>query len=215
MRRATSAPPAKTKTEERMESRLEALEPGSSRYEALHAAIRFKRSWLELAKKLSALSASGEFREWGYRTLEAYAQHELHLRRDTTQKLLRSYGFLEEHEKDVLDGPESAPPIPSYQALDVLAEARNNPYLSEEDYRNLRDRVFSEDPTPAQVKKLVRDHAPASYEAKADETHENRKKTLALAERLYAMVRGDDGVPERVAEALEIVVGGLRQLVEE
>ncbi|MBI4822542.1 MAG: hypothetical protein HY791_40150 [Deltaproteobacteria bacterium] len=207
----------KTKTEARMERKLEDLEPGSPRYETLRSAIRFKKSWLDLAKRLSALAKSNDYREWGYRTLEAYAQHELHLRRDTTQKLLRSYGFLAEHEKETLESTseDAAPPLPSYQALDVLAEARNNPYLSPEDYQSLRDRVFSEDPSPAQIKRLVRDHQPESYEARADETHEKRKKTLALAERLQAMVREDEATPERVVQALEIVVGGLRQLVEE
>jgi hypothetical protein len=56
--------------------------------------------------------------------------------------------------------------MPSYQALDILAEARQNPYLNEDDYREIRDQVFREDPAPNQLKKLVRDrsvpHPPGS-----------------------------------------------------
>ena len=38
-----------------MEKRLDTLERGSVRYEALRSAIEFKRSWLDLAQRLSAV----------------------------------------------------------------------------------------------------------------------------------------------------------------
>ena len=152
---------ARTKAEEAMEARLSTLDPGSLRHGVLFTAIAFKRSWLELARLLSDVNGSGEFKEWGYRTFDAYVNHELHIRKDTAQKLLRSYNFLAAHERPLLDGSsdEAVPPLPSYQALDVLAEARSNPYLNERDYRELRDQVFREDPSPAQVRKIVRERA--------------------------------------------------------
>ncbi|MEO1334906.1 MAG: hypothetical protein AAFV29_04660, partial [Myxococcota bacterium] len=77
-----------------MAERLRSLEPGTQRFIVLQSAIDFKRSWVHLAKHLAHVRNAGAYREWGYRTFEAYAQHELNLRRDTCQKLVRSYDFL-------------------------------------------------------------------------------------------------------------------------
>jgi hypothetical protein len=209
---------AKSKAEEAMEKRLDTLERGSVRYEALRSAIAFKRSWLELAQRLSAVLADGSFKEWGYRTFEAYALHELHLKRDTAQKLVRSYDFLATHERRLLESTsrEDHVPLPSYQALDVLAEARQNPYLSERDYRELRDQVFHEDPTPSQVRKAVKEKAPEPVAAKdKGEAEEKLRRCLSLAERLYGMALELEDMPSRISEALEEVVGALRQMVEE
>src|SRR5262249_33053719 len=58
----------RSKTEEAMEQRLDTLEPGTTRYETLRTAIEFKRSWLELAERLTTIEKKGEFKGWGYRT---------------------------------------------------------------------------------------------------------------------------------------------------
>jgi hypothetical protein len=211
----------RSRAEEAMEKRLDTLDRGTPRYEALRSAISFKRSWLELAQRLSAVTNDGSFKEWGYRTFEAYALHELHLKKDTAQKLVRSYDFLATHERRLLEASEKssgapAAPLPSFQALDVLAEARKNPYLSESDYRELRDQVFHEDPTPAQVRKAVRDKAPEPPAAEEKQDPAERvRRCLNLAERLLGIVMETDDLPSRIPEALEEVVGGLRQLLEE
>ncbi len=208
----------RTKTEEAMERRLDSLEPGTPRHGTLAAAIDFKRSWVELAERLSTVEKEGEFKAWGYRTFEAYAQHELHLRRDTVSKLLKSYGFLSTYEPRMLEDLErkgEPMSVPSYQALDVLAEARQNPYLSERDYKELRDHVFREDPTPAQIRKTVREKAPEPVKKEVVDPSERHRKALALAERLYGLLVEADDLPERVTQAMEEVVGGLRQVLEE
>lgn len=216
---------ARSKTEEEMADRLATLEPGSVRYRVLVTAIDFKRSWLELAEYLTEVQRSGHFKEWGYRTFEAYAQHELHLRRETVQKLTRSYDFLSSHEHDVLDEartsrdrdrPAAPGVIPGFQALDVLAEARANPSLSEKDYREIRDQVFGEDLSASQVKKLVRERAPEPLVSKdPDDPADRIRKCLSLAERLYGLVLEEERIPERIAKAIEDAVGGLRRLLEE
>jgi hypothetical protein len=208
----------RSKTEESMARRLSTLDPGSPRHGALAAAIDFKRSWLELAEQLTTIERASDFKAWGYRTFEAYAQHELHLKKDTVSKLLRSYGFLNTYEPRVLEDLEhgSEPVVmPSYQALDVLAEARKNPNLSEQDYRELRDHVFREDPTPAQIRKVVREKAPDALPKTLVDPAERVRKALAIAERLYGMLIELDEPPQRIQQAMEEVVGGLRQMVEE
>ncbi len=208
-----------SRTEEAMERRLETLEPGSPRHRVLDTAIQFKRSWLALAQQLCDVESKSLYKEWGYRTFWAYAQHELHLRKETAQKLLRSYSFLESHERRVLETSETGTgdvvPLPSYQALDVLAEARENPYLSEQDYREVRDQVFGEDPSPAQVRKLVRERAPEPVKKAQIDPTARLRKCLGLAERLYGLLLEEEDVPEEIPRAVEEVVGGLRRVLGE
>ena len=113
-----------TKTEEAMAARLQTLDPGTTRYVVLEAAIDFKRSWVALARHLTNVRKETAFKEWGYRTFEAYAQHELHLRRETAQKLVRSFDFLNSHEKPRLDATRHTQSLAKdcrYEALEAFA----------------------------------------------------------------------------------------------
>jgi hypothetical protein len=206
------------KAEEAMAERLESLQPGTKRYDVLVAAIDFKRSWVDLARNLAEVQRAGLFKEWGYRTFEAFAQHELHLRRETAQKLVRSFDFLAEHEAPALEAAQAdesrAMPLPSFQALDVLAEARANPYLAEDDYKEIRDQVFEEDPPPAQVRKLVKERAPEPKKAVQEDAQARLRKCLALAERLYGMLLEEEGT-DAIARQVEAAVGGLRRLLDD
>ncbi len=218
---------AETQSVQDMAARLRSLEPGTQRFIVLQSAIDFKRSWIHLAKHLAHVRNAGAYREWGYRTFEAYAQHELHLRRETCQKLVRSYDFLNSHERPLLDQAERAPrpgdptydqsepiPLPNFHALDILAEARQNPNLSESDYLEIRDQVFRDDPAAAAVKKLVRDRAPDAAASKQEDPNERLRKALNMAERLYGILLEED-VPENIAHSVEQAVGGLRKLLGE
>jgi hypothetical protein len=209
---------AKTKTEAEMEQRLESLEPGSVRYRVLVSAIEFKRSWLELAEYLTQVMKGGQYKEWGYRTFEAYAQHELHLKRETAIKLTRSYDFLASHEQSLLDSSrerDRGAPLPAFQAIDVLAEARANPNLSERDYKEIRDQVFEDDLSASQVKKLIREKAPEPLVQKKDEPMDRIRRCLQLAERLYGLVLEEESIPATISKAVEEAVGGLRRMLEE
>jgi len=220
-RRTRALPQTATKAETDMAARLGTLEPGTKRYDVLSTAIDFKCSWFRLARHLVEVRDGGLFAEWGYKTFEAYAQRELHLRRETTQKLVRSYDFLNAHERPTLravaerdDGDEGVVPLPSYQALDVLAEARQNPYLSDDDYRELRDRVFQEDPSPAQLRKTIKERAPVPEVQRSDEGPARLRKCLNLAERLYGLLLEED-VPATITHNVEQAVGGLRRLLDD
>lgn len=209
-----------SKTEAKMVERLRTLDPGTKRYLVLESAIEFKRSWIHLAKHLNEVRGRNMFKEWGYRTYEAYAQHELHLRRETAQKLARSYDFLASHERPALEAYEQSPTselpdLPDYQALDILAEARQNPNLKEEDYKEIRDQVFTEDTPPNQLKKLIRERAPEPPKMQVTEDPAIRlRKCLSLAERLYGMLLEEE-VPESICVSIEQAVGGLRRLIED
>ncbi len=218
-----AAEDAATKTEMAMGERLSSLDPGSSRYNILESALNFKKSWVALARQLVEVKKEKAFKDWGYRTFEAYCKHELHVKKETATKLVRSYDFLSNHEKPLLkaveDGPEEEVPeqmaeLPNYQALDILAEARENPNLPEEDYRELRDQVFNEDLPPNKLKKMVKERAPEPPKKQAEDPTVRLRKALSLAERLYGMLL-EEQVPQPLCESAEQVVGGLRRLLEE
>jgi hypothetical protein len=211
---------ASTRTEAAMAERLESLEPGTKRYEVLSIAIDFKRSWIHLARNLTDVRNDGLFKEWGYRTFEAYVQHELYIRRDTATKLVRSFDFLAAHEKPLLrqvedlDQDHAIAPLPNFQALDILAEARNNPNLTERDYKEIRDTVFREDPAPSALRKMVRERAPEPVKAKAEDPNDRLRRCLSLAERLYGMLLEEE-VADAICEHVEKAVGGLRKLLDD
>ena len=64
------------------------------------AARRFKSSWYELGRLLAQVRSTDAWQPWGFATFEAYCTTELHIRRATAEKLLRSYGFLRRHERE-------------------------------------------------------------------------------------------------------------------
>ncbi|MBX2812360.1 MAG: hypothetical protein KTR25_11145 [Myxococcales bacterium] len=211
------------KTEVAMAERLASLEPGSKRHETLEIALDFKRSWFRLASFLAEIRAAKLYREWGYRTFEAYGKHELHLKKETLLKLVRSYDFLHQHERTTLEqversqvDPQALPTdLPSYQALDILAEARQNPHLPEDEYRALRDQVFRDDPPPSTLRKLVKERAPEPPKAALPEEPGRRlRKALGMAERLYGLLL-EEQVPEGVQRSAEELVGKLRRLIED
>ena len=211
-----------SQSEVAMAERLASLEPGTRRYQALEVALEFKRSWLALAKHLTEIRGTKLYREWGYRTFEAYGRHELHLKKETITKLVRSYDFLHEHESETLRQVEREPyeasdaqeELPSYEALDILAEARQNPNLPEDDYRELRDQVFRDDPPPSKLRKLVRERAPEPTKPPAEDPGKRLRRALGMAERLYGVLL-EEQVPEGIQRSAEELVGGLRRLLED
>lgn len=210
-------------TEVAMVERLASLEPGTKRHQTLEVALDFKRSWVRLAKHLAEIRNAKLYREWGYRTFEAYGKHELHLKKETLIKLVKSYDFLHQHERDTLDQVEQSsldpeaplPELPSFEALDILAEARQNPNLPEDDYRELRDQVFRDDPPASTLRKLVRERAPEPVKPASEEEPGRRlRKALGMAERLYGLLL-EERVPDNVQRTAEELVGGLRRLLDD
>lgn len=214
-----------SKTEVAMSERLASLAPGTKRHTTLEVALDFKRSWVRLAAQLAEIRGAKLYREWGYRTFEAYGKHELHLKKETLLKLVRSYDFLNQHERATLEQVERItedashvveppPELPSYQALDILAEARQNPNLPEEDYKELRDQVFRDDPPASTLRKLVKEKAPEPIKPKDEDPAKNLRKALGMAERLYGILM-EENVPSALQQSAEDLVGGLRRLLEE
>ena len=119
----------KTKSLKNIEEKMEGLDSGSLRYHILESAKNFKCSWIELGRSLYSVYKDKMYKEWGYVNFDVYVSREIGIRKQTALKLLKSYYFLEKEEPQYLkaDFTQAQEPaqIPSYEAVDVLRQAKN------------------------------------------------------------------------------------------
>ena len=128
-------------------------ERGSS--SAAHAGSR--RAGFELAQALTEARRAGSFRRWGYDSLEDYARKELHLRQESVDKLTGSFVFLKKRAPEVLARDGLSMPIPSYQSVDFLRRAEEEPGTPKDVVQAIRKRVIDEGAGHASVAREYRD----------------------------------------------------------
>lgn len=169
----------KTKSLERIESRMEATEEGTLRRKILECAKNFKSSWLELGQYLYTVWKDKCYKEWGYLTFEAYTAKEIGIRKQTAMKLLKSYYFLEKEEPAYLThghNEESAPAvIPSYEAVNLLRLAKNNESVEKSDYHRLKKDVFEKGRDPREIKKDLTAMMRSREELDPEEARERKR----------------------------------------
>lgn len=181
---------------QRIETQMTAVEPGTVRYEALAAARSFKTSWIALGRALAAVFQERAYKEWGYLTFEAYCAREIGIQPLTAKKLLRSYAFLQQHEPRLLqaEGSKAIPAnrYPTYEAVDVLRQAKERAGLPERAYDELRERVLEQgEPAPAARKELrmVLRRAQPPEEAEANARRDRQAALRRLIGTLRAIHR--------------------------
>src|SRR5262245_58286280 len=134
-----------------LEAKAQAVPPGSLRHTVLLAARRFKATWVELGKLLVQVRSQESFEGWGYPTFEAYCTKELHIRRTTAEKLVRSFSFLARHEPRAVANDDLAEKAPALEVVEVLASADERGHLSAEEYRSIRDSIWNPDRPTAEL----------------------------------------------------------------
>lgn len=181
---------------QRIEQQLTTIEPGSLRHHVLSAARDFKTSWIALGRVLYTVWKERAYKQWHYLTFEAYCAKEIGIQALTAKKLLRSYAFLEHHEPRLL--PTEEQPVypttgyPSYEAVDVLRQAKEQAQLPEAAYRQLRERVFErgeEAPVLRKELRLVMRRAQPTADAAAEETRAKHAALRRLVGTLRALHR--------------------------
>ena len=181
----------KTKSLEKIEHKMEAMDKDSLRYKILESAKNFKTSWLELGRALYSVWKDKLYKDWGYNNFDAYTSREIGIRKQTALKLLRSYYFLEKEEPGYLktDYTESAKPasLPDYEAIDVLRLAKNKKSLDEEDYDDLKRSVFEKGKDVREVKKDLVSLIRLREELEPEEARE--KKKTAQVKRLVSILK--------------------------
>src|SRR5271166_4946009 len=113
----------RTKTEVALAEAEQTHADDPERADVLRRARTFKTSWIELGEALTRIKRSGQWKQWGYESFEAYAGGELFLKPQTVDKLTGSFTFLQRRAPSVLSRDGVREPIPSYQAVDFLRRA--------------------------------------------------------------------------------------------
>ncbi len=202
-----------TKAQAAVARRIEEVEPGSFRQHVLLAAQKFKNSWVELGALLVKVRSEGLYEQWGFATFEAYCSSELRIKKQTALKLTNSYAFLARHERAAveprapdaeLEAANEPKPLPSFEVISVLAGAEERGQLNEQDYRSMREQIWSEEKPAAAVARELAQRFPApkpppppadlilkrlAHQARklANDLKECRKVPDAVAERAAAL----------------------------
>jgi len=207
-------------------ARLEESGAEPRRLEALRCTQRFKRSWLELAERLVELRREKTYEAWGYEDFHAYCTTELHLRRQTVDKLTISFSTLKRLAPQVLqwDGVERE--VPSYQAVDYFGkavEAANKAPSEKRDraaaaapprevIKELRHAVFDEGQSVAELRRRF-DPILRPKPAGADELAV-LQKALSATRKLAELLPEIEGLTEKRLSGVEKALGGLREDLE-
>jgi len=176
----------KTKGIKRIEDKLAEAGGDSMRRFVLECAKGFKTSWIELGRALYNVHRDKLYRRWGFNTFDGYTSKEIGIHRQTAQKLLRSYMFLEKEEAWYLEeqqGADVAPGrIPHYEAVNVLRLAKEKKRIDEQDYDILKKKVFQDGKDYREVKK---DLTTLIKQDEVEQPQEVRRKSRAVVIRRY------------------------------
>ena len=204
-----------TASAEKIQSHLEELPEGSVRRRVLESARRFKSSWVELGRALCEVKRDTLWREWGFKSFEAYCAKELFIRKSTADKLTASYGFIERHEPALARGASDVPtPPPSFEVIEVLSRAEAAGRLPEDGWRDMRDEVLERTPTPSALSRQLSERFGPAPRAEPPPEGERIARLAAAARRLAAACSADEAVPSAVAERAKALAEDLQELVE-
>ena len=176
------------------------ISAGSFRHSVLSAAKRFKSTWVELGKLLVQVRDEAKYEEWGYPSFEAYCSKELHIRKATAEKLVRSFSFLARHEPQVREADEEVVrAAPAFEVVEVLADAEERGQLSANEYKAIRDSIWNPESQVSALKRDLIDRFPKP--PPPPQPDELMLRRLAHAARkLAGDLSGCQSVPKAVAE---------------
>ncbi|HTM22515.1 MAG TPA: hypothetical protein VL172_18465 [Kofleriaceae bacterium] len=209
-----ASPHPATKTDRMMEQTMAAVADDPERHGALSAARAFKRSWIELASALRAVSDNASYERWGYKSFQDYCRLELHLKPATVGKLLGSYRFLESNAPQVLERRrEPNAPLPSLEAVDFVRRAEQRGAADKATMREIETAAFEEGIEGAGLSRRFKEVAfPIDRRSREQEV---RTQIASAARRLVALLADEDSPVRRdVAAGVEESVGLLLEAIE-
>jgi hypothetical protein len=191
----------------------ETLEPGRGRAVRLREAVvqaarRFKSTWVELGRLLVAVRRENLFEQWGYDSFEAYCAKELHIRRQTALKLTRSFSFLDKHEPRRMAADDASIRAPSFEVVEVLAQAEERGQLSSDEYRTIRESIWDPARAPSELKRELSARFP---QAPPDRDHA-LGRLAQTARRLANELRAVGGIPRAIGEHAASLADELERL---
>jgi hypothetical protein len=204
-------PPPPTQVESSLEAKAREVAPGSLRHTCLLAARRFKSTWAELGKLLVKVRNGSEYEQWGFESFEAYCAKELHIRKATADKLTRSYSFLEKHEPRAVGREDFVERAPAFEVIEVLADAEQRGQLSSEEYRSIRDTIWSPEKPTSELRREFQERFPRpAPPPPADDVQ--LRRLAASARRLHQELSACRKVPKAVAERASALAEDVEEL---
>jgi len=196
----------------RIESQLEQLPEGSVRRRVLECARRFKASWVELGRALCEVRDEALWKDWGFASFETYCAKELFLRKPTVEKLTRSYGFLSRHEPGMARGAEPRA-APAFEVIEVLSRAEAAGRLPEDGWRELKDEILEQAPSPAALSRQLSERYGPKAPLPRAPAAERLQKLAGFARKLASACAGEEEVPPAVAERAQALAEDLEALL--
>ena len=121
------------------------------------ATLDFKNSWRNLAQALFTVFNDKLYRNWGYDKFDQYTEKEVHIRKHTVMKLIRSYAFLEKEEESLYIADETEDksstdrPSLTLEAADILRKAKRS--LDDDGYKQVKKDIIHRGKESREVKK--------------------------------------------------------------
>ncbi|TPV97190.1 MAG: hypothetical protein B7733_00790 [Myxococcales bacterium FL481] len=194
------------------------------RIEAVRRTQKFRRTWLELAEFLCQIRRKRTYERWGFSDFHAYCNDELTLKRATVDKLTMSYATLQSHAPQVLKRDGVARQIPSYEAIDYFAKARED--VAANDTASARakkagdteleelGRAVFESAEP--VRELRKRFDPVFFpQPKAAVELSALNQASSAAKRLAQILPEIRGLPDKQVRRLEAELGDLRTTLDD
>ncbi|MCK4912441.1 MAG: hypothetical protein KAS05_01820 [Candidatus Omnitrophica bacterium] len=139
------------------DNNLSDMDPNAVRAQVKKATLDFKNSWRNLAQALYTVYKDKLYRNWGYEKFDRYTEKEVHIRKHTAMKLIRSYTFLESEEDSLCLTNESESdsvadkPSLTLEAADILRKAKKS--LDQGDYEKVKKDIIGGGKESKEVKK--------------------------------------------------------------
>lgn len=187
------------------------LTPGSLRHTVLTSAKRFKATWAELGKLLVQVRDEALFEEWGYDSFEAYCFKELHLRKQTALKLVRSFSFLAKHEPREIEREDFTERVPAFEVVEVLAQAEERGQLSPKEYQDVRASIWNPERPTAELRREVAERFPRPVPDPPGESVQLRRLS-GLARKLASELAALRKVPAPVSDRASALAEELDEL---
>lgn len=185
--------------------------PGSFRHTVLLAAKRFKASWTDLGKLLVRVRDEALFEGWGYPTFDAYCLKELHIRKQTADKLTRAWNFLGRHEPEEAQAPDIQERAPAFEVVEVLADAEARGQLSPDEYRAVRESIWNPERPASELKRELGERFPRPAPAPPADDVQVRRLAQAMR-RLAQDIGACAKVPRAVADRAGALAADLEEL---
>jgi hypothetical protein len=198
-----------------MEDAMLAFAGDSERVHVIEVARAFKRSWIDLAQALTEVYERASWERWGFESFDAYCRKELHLKKNTTLKLLGSYRFLATNAPKVIartqDQPEA--PVPSLKAVDFVQRAAKRAAAPPEVMKEIETAAFEEG---TDVPQLNRRFKEVAFPVDDAERKKRLKTQLGNAARRLAglLAEPEAPVPHDIATEVEAALGQLLDALE-